>query len=374
MRTHEEGFGLVEIMVGLAIGMLAMIVVMQVYSQSEAQKRSTTSGADAQTNGAIALSIIERDVRNGGWGMAISQYAGCDTMYTYCDGSAECGGTAGEIPAFSLAPIIITDGGNGPDTITAQYYADPNIGPFRLPTNTVISDNMPSTSAELDVNSTEGCNVGDLMLAQQDNKCTLMQVTALQGQPVKIQHNPGASGIYNPPASFSNANNWPQYTVGAKLTCFSAAPNGPQFKRSYSVDGTLRQLLRSDNASDSSANREVISPEIVDMQVEYGISANAGSQSLSSWVKATAGTTWANPSRANANRIKAVRIALLARSAQPEKPDASGVCNTTTNAMVSNWPAWAGFNTARLGSEWRCYRYKAFETVVPLRNVLWGNV
>lgn len=373
MRKHEEGFGLVEIMVGLAIGMLAMIVVMQVYSQSEAQKRTTTSGADALTNAAIALSMIERDVRNGGWGLAINQYAGCTSMYTYCDGSAECGGTQGEISGFSLSPIVITDGGNNPDTITAQYYADPNVGAFRLPSNTVVSDNMPQPSAELDVNSTEGCNEGDLMLASQDGKCTLMQVTNVQAQPSKLQHNMGAHGIYNPPASFLNANNWPQYTVGAKLTCFSAAPNSPQFKRSFSVNRTLRQLLRSDNANDSSANMEVISPEIVDLQAEYGVTA-AGSQTVSSWVPATAGTSWANPSRADGNRIKAVRIALLARSAQPEKPGANGACATTTDSMVAQWPAWAAFNTSRFPSDWRCYRYKAFETIVPLRNVLWGKV
>jgi len=374
MRTHEEGFGLVEIMVGLAIGMLAMIVVMQVYGLSEGHKRTTTGGADAQTNGAISLSMIERDVRNSGWGMGAVQYAGCNDMHTYCDGSDACGGTEGEITGFSLSPIVITDGGNNPDTITAQYYADPNVGAFRLPTNTVVSDNMPSSSAELDVTTTEGCNVGDLMLAQQDGHCTLMQVTALQGQPVKIQHNRGTNGIYNPPASFMNANNWPQYTIGAALTCFSAAPTGPQFKRSYSVETTLRQLLRSDNATDSSANREVISPEIVDMQAEYGVSASAGSQSVSTWVAATAGSVWEHPSRANGNRIKAVRIALLARSAQPEKPNASGVCTTTTDAMVNKWPAWAHLTASRVGSDWRCFRYKAFETVVPLRNVLWGKV
>lgn len=372
MRANEEGFGLVEIMVGLAIGMLAMVVVMQVYSQSEGQKRTTTSGADAQTNGAIALTMLERDVRNGGWGMGVTQYSGCDTMYTYCDGSDACGGAEGAIANFSMAPIVITDGGTRPDTITAQYYADPNIGAFRLPTNTVVSENMPAPSSELDVNSTEGCNEGDLMLVAQDGKCTLMQVTQVQNQALKIQHNKGTNGIYNPAASFMNANNWPQYTVGASLTCFAGATSAPQFKRTYAINSALRQLVRSDNAADSSANQEVVSPEIVDLQAEYGVAA-AGSQTVSSWVAAT-GTTWANPSNANRNRIKAIRIAVVARSAQYEKPATDGTCNATTTAKAAAWSTWATFNTANYPPDWKCYRYKVYETIVPLRNVLWGKV
>ena len=371
MRAQEEGFGLVEVMVGLGIGMLAMIVVMQVYSQSEGQKRSNTSGADAQTNGAVALSMIERDVRNGGWGMSTSQYSGCSQTYTYCDGSAACGGAVGDIANFSPQSVVITDGGTKPDSITAQYFADPNLGTFRLPSNTVIRDNMPEPSSELNVASTEGCQQGELVLVAQDGKCTLMQVTQVQDQALKIQHNPGASGIYNPSANYEKTNNWPQYTVGATLTCFSAAATGPMFKRSYAIDSTLRQLLRSDNSPGSQATNEVASPEIVDMQAEYGI-ALPNSQTINQWVPAT--TTWANPSVADRNRIKAVRIALVARSAQYEKPAPNTQCATTTQAMVNTWSTWATFSTSSYPADWQCYRYKVFETIVPLRNVLWGNI
>jgi len=374
MRAHEEGFGLVEIMVGLAVGMLAMIVVMQVYSQSEAQKRSTTSGADAQTNGAIALTMIERDVRNGGWGMGVTNYSDCASMYTYCDGSAECGGTEGEISDFSLASVVITDGGKNPDTITAQYFADPNVGGFRLPTNTVLTDNMPQPSSELIVNSTEGCNEGDLMLAVQDGKCTLMQVTNIQNQPLHIQHNKGTNGIYNPAADFSKKNNWPQYTIGAKLTCFSAATKGPMFKRSYAIDSKLRQLLRSDNAADSAAQKEVASPEIVDLQAQYGVATDAANpQKVTDWVDASA-APWNNPGMVERKQIKAVRLALVARSAQYEKPATDGTCKATNDNMVKTWSTWAEFSTSTYPPDWKCYRYKVFETIVPLRNVLWGNV
>jgi len=375
MRAHQKGFGLVEIMVGLGIGMLAMVVVMEVYSQSEARKRTTTSGGDAQSNGAIALTMIERDVRNAGWGMDITQYANCATTYTYCDGSAACGGTgtAGPLSGFNLASVIITDGGaTGPDAISAQYFADPNLGTFRLPASTKLRSTMPQSSSELNVASTSGCQDGYLALVSQGGNCTLMQVTQVQGQALKIQHNPGGSGIYNPPASYQNDNNWPAYTVGATLSCFAQPASAAQFQRSYSINSSLRQLLRSDNSTATAAANEVVAPEIVDLQAEYGV-ANAGSQNVNAWVPAS-GTTWANPSAADRNRIKAVRIALVARSAQYEKPAAGATCSTTTQTMVNGWSTWATFKASTYSSDWQCYRYKVFETIVPLRNVMWGNI
>jgi len=112
-------------------------------------------------------------------------------------------------------------------------------------------------------------------------------------------------------------------------------------------------------------------PEIFDLQVQYGV-APAGSQDVNDWVDAS-GTDWANPTNVNARRIKAVRVALVARSTQYEKPE-SGPCITTTQEMVDDWSTWAVFNTANYPSDWQCYRYKVFETVVPLRNVIWGNL
>jgi len=55
MRTSRSsrraaGFSLVELMIGLVIGMVAIVVMMQVFSVSEGYKRTTTGGDDAQNN------------------------------------------------------------------------------------------------------------------------------------------------------------------------------------------------------------------------------------------------------------------------------------------------------------------------------------
>lgn len=372
MKTNEDGFGLVEVMVGLGIGMLAMVVVMQVFSQSEGQKRTTTGGADAQSNGAIALYMIERDTRNAGWGMEGGQYSNCASTFTYCDGSAECGGgSAGPIDGFSLMSVQITDGGAKPDSITAQFFANPNLDTFRYPANTKLRSTMPQPSSELNVSSTAGCKDGDLVLVQQAGNCTLMKVTQVQGQALKIQHNPGADGVYNPPASYQNSNGWPAYTTGATLSCFAAPATAPLFQRSYAINSVLRQLLRSDNSVTPATVNEVAAPEIVDMQAQYGI-APANSQAVNEWV--TASGAWETPNMVDRKRIKAVRVALVARSSQYEKPAPEKACATTTKEMADKWSAWTKFNTDSYPADWQCYRYKVFETVIPLRNVLWSKL
>ena len=54
-RYSEAGFSLVEIMVGLVIGMFSIIVMLQLFSLSEERKRTTTGGSDAMSEGVMAL-------------------------------------------------------------------------------------------------------------------------------------------------------------------------------------------------------------------------------------------------------------------------------------------------------------------------------
>ena len=71
-------------------------------------------------------------------------------------------------------------------------------------------------------------------------------------------------------------------------------------------------------------------------------------------------------------QIVAVRVAVVARSSLMEKPNATtGLCDTTTAASV-NMPTWSGgtFDLSA-NADWQCYRYKTFETTVPLRNMIW---
>ena len=100
-RFRQAGFTLMELMVGMAIGLLATIVIIQVMSVFEAQRRTTTGSADAQTNGGIALYSIAREVQMAGYRLlpVIDSALECTTHHLRRHG--HYGG---------LTPVTITDG------------------------------------------------------------------------------------------------------------------------------------------------------------------------------------------------------------------------------------------------------------------------
>lgn len=369
-RSHK-GFTLVEVMVGLVIGMLGTLIVAQAFTSNEARKRTTTSNADSQANGAIALYMLERDTKAAGWGMAAgsTSYSGCTTIYAYCDKNAACGGAEGALTGINFAPVLINDGGNKPDTLTIQYFADPNMGSSLPSGSTVVRKKMALPSSELDVANPATCSEGDLALVSQAGNCTVMKITEVQEESSRLQHNPGLHGEYNPPANFSNDNGWPKYQAGASVTCFKPAVNGPIFRKVYSVNTATSELQRNDNSQNPVVTNELVMNDVVDLQAQYGV-APANSQTITSWVSA-ADAGWDNPTPANWARIKAIRVALVTRSSQYERPaTAGGTCSATTSLATS----WGAIKTDNYPSDWGCYRYRVLETVIPLRNVIWGNI
>ena len=63
---NERGVGLIEIMVGIVIGMLMVLIIYQVYLVSEGQKRTITAASDAQQNASYGLFLIGQDLASAG--------------------------------------------------------------------------------------------------------------------------------------------------------------------------------------------------------------------------------------------------------------------------------------------------------------------
>ena len=111
-RRASRGFTLVEMLVGVLIGLIGTVVIFQVFAVSEGQKRTTTGAGDAQQNGVFALFQIERDLRTAGFGLAHLPLLGCQT-----NGWNE---QTSQAISFPLLPVSIVDGAAGaPDTITS---------------------------------------------------------------------------------------------------------------------------------------------------------------------------------------------------------------------------------------------------------------
>ena len=89
---------------------------------------------------------------------------------------------------------------------------------------------------------------------------------------------------------------------------------------------------------------------VVNLQAQYGIAASANSNQVTQWVDASGGT-WAAPTVANRNRIKAIRVAVVARNAKIEPDVVTAACSSTTAAAPTGLCAWDGTSAlARAGS------------------------
>lgn len=359
---RNTGFSLVEVMVGVAIALVAALVIMQVFAMFEGQKRTTTSGSDAQTDGAIGLFTMERDVRMAGYGLSIPSALGCKVNSSF----------NGTTTAFSLSPVEITNGANGlPDSIRVLSSSKTS---WSVPAR--ITTDHPPTATNMFLNSTQGIAVGDLLIGFQAGKdCTLLQVTGIPNGNVQIHHQ--NTSPWNPPGG---QNIYPQpdgYTSGAMLFNLGAMIN-----RTYSINaGSNLQLADFQSATNTTVTQSIV-PNMVNLQAQYGFDTRIGAQTdgrVDTWsdtmIDADSSGTIGNAG--DIQRIYAVRMALVARSGLKEKPALDGTCSVTT-ATSPNRPTWTEGDIdvsknpdGTANSDWQCYRYKVFETIVPLRNLLW---
>ena len=354
-QYHSRGFSLVEIMVGMVISLLSMLIILQVFSAFEGQKRTSTSGSDAQTNGSIALFTIERDIRNAGSAFGnVPAALGCKINRSY----------NGINSVFSLQPIVIENGAGGlPDKITTLAGGE---GGWSVPTK-IIKDH-PSTSVNFFVKSIIGIKDNDLMIAfdpeDPTKDCTLFQVTDTPNSNKLVHHRP--TSPYNPSGG---ANIYPPGGYGIKTILFNL---GQMIERTYSISN-VNELLVEELAV--AAAPLPLMPDIVNLQAQYGFDARPGNppdKQVTIWQDSMidADNNGKVGDSGDITRMVAVRLAIVARSGQQEKFNSRGACDTTTVP-----PTWAnGSIDVSMNPNWQCYRYKTFETIVPLRNLIWRQI
>jgi type IV pilus assembly protein PilW len=349
---HNAGFSLVEIMVGMAIGLLSTIIIMQVFSLFEGQKRTSTSGSDAQTNGGVALYTIERDMRMAGYGFADA--VGCALGRSF-------NGTT--LASLTLMPVAIGNGagGNGSDTVT---ILGSNKSSWSVPVRVITNHYQAAT--EFNTNATVGISQNDLLIAYESiggsPVCTLFQINNTDPVLNPLVH---SAGSWNGNSTIFPASG---YSTDALLL-----NTGSFLAHTYSLDANGNLNFADYSSATNTSSSQVLSPDIVNLQAEYGFDTRAGVQTdgqVDTWsaTMIDADASGITGDAGDIQRIYAVRFAVVARSGLIEKPDpATGVCTTTTAS-----PVWAGGAVDLTAlANWQCYRYKTFETVVPLRNMLW---
>ncbi len=367
---HSRGFSLVEVMVAMVIALLGTIIIFQVFAVSEDIKRTSTSGGDAQQFGALALYTLERDLRMAGYGINNPALLGCTTR-AY-DETA----TPPDLPNFTLVPVQITVGADDatPDTITLMY------GDSELISSPVqLSQNMPSPSAVFRVNNRFGFVPGNLVIAAEPGQdCTLAQVTGVPGTPGQtdtVIHN---SGNYTDPYGNTVPARWNKpaglgvsYTTNGFLYNLGSGP----VRNTYSIVNNqlvLTQTFGTTVVLPIADNVLLLKAQYgKDDGVDNGTVDNAAYAPDDGNVDNYTTTMPVTPTAADWAQVITVRLALVARSAQPERPNtAGGACDATTAV-----PAWSGGTFDVTGDpDWQCYRYRVFETTVPLRNIIWQQL
>jgi len=357
--ARMSGMSLMEILIAMAIGLIGIVVITQTYLVNENYKRSTTSAGGAQTNGALALFTMERDVRMSGWGVNWSSVLGCGGVRWHYNGDYS-NPPGGPLPALTAAPVLITDGGAGADTITILY----GTGTERVIPAT-LSKTMTTSGDPIEVDNPQGFSdtPGDLLLVTQGTTCAMLQVSKTLAGAGQLEHMAGVNAPYNP----AGGGALPAFTAGAEV--FNL---GRPVVNTYSIAGNALQLASLFTASSSTVvpaytpTPFTVVDNIVDLQAEYGKDNGAGGATANDGIV----DVYDNVTPVNTvewQQVLSVRIGVLARSEFFVKPANVGdPCSATTAA-----PTWQGgaFNVP--GGIPSCYGYRVFETVVPLRNMIW---
>jgi type IV pilus assembly protein PilW len=401
--------GLVEIMVGVVIGLLGILVIFQVLSVTEDRKRTTIHGSDSQSSGAVALYRLQSNVQLGGYG-----FGGVHTRQMGCLVRARDLGPPLRTIDFRLFPVEIVQGAAGaPDTIRVLWgNSDLSIASRAWTT---------SGAMRTMAGGRGGFDYGDLVIltgdpvttAAAETECALVQIT---DRPTALPNDLGHNLVYTlnpgPPADTLSpaATNPPRFNLNAAWP--AVAPFTPAAGFAINLGKQPRRVeWRVTLPAEANPNRLIVSEllfgaaaievadGIVNLQAEYGIDRNnnniidANEWTVTPPNNALTPSNLNTPCGDNPSRswrcVRAVRVALLARSAHwdkancnpnPQRTSGAGGALALTNFVMTNVDGTAPSAAEAACTEdppspnnWRRYRYGVYETVIPLRNMIWGT-
>jgi type IV pilus assembly protein PilW len=386
-HKDQLGMSIVELMVAVAISLIGVLVIFQVFAVNEGVRRSTTGGSDEQTSGLLGLMLLERELRHAGFGINDPSLVGCN-MRVYDNMRAPV-----MQPDFPLTPVEITsNAGIVPDVIKVVYG-----GVTQTTAAVPFSVTADDPTEPIQLTFRFGFNNGDVMVVGQESlNCTLREVTGpyplLLGV-VELEHGVGA---------FTNA-----YTKNSQTPRFNNPAGTPDL---YAKDvGKVMNLgpfpVRNEitvinNDPDPSRNNQLVgqnvwaqmagfqplADQIVHLKAEYGMDDgisngtvlrpvyNAGDNVVDKFTPVSPATPadWRN--------VLSVRLAIVSRTNIIEKPVVGPGCDATPDWGTPEYPVlWARGPDApqgrpidvRVTPNWRCFKYRVYETTVPLRNMLW---
>lgn len=335
------GFTLVELMVGMAIALIASLVMFEVLIAGQRSAETTSSGNDALGTAAVSMHLVERDLMQAGFGLSMQALFGCTLALP----------TGARIP---LAPVsigspLIPGADPGTETLLVTYGTAPD----QQPEGNVVAS-VAGTMYTLQAPGR--FQVGDQVIAFDGNCTTPLALSSVVGV---------GPGTVTTRAALATATS--MFNLGA-------SPRIVGYRIRSSQLETCDFMVA--NCSTNGPHWVALAANVVSLRAEYGASLQGDANGVVvNWTQGAPASAcqWAD--------TRAVRLALVARSATQEtRIDAKTkqrVCDAVTTdgtgGTPKNAPTWRGAASTPItlpGSNWQCFRYRTLENTVPLRNVV----
>jgi type IV pilus assembly protein PilW len=402
---RSAGFTLIEVLIAMLIGMIGLVVMMQTFAVSEGFKRTATNGTDAQINGGVALYMLQRELRLSGAGLNNFMSMGCTSVRVW--NTATSAGVDINMFPFEINTAGVPAGDANTDTITIAYGTAPSfVAGIPLSSGQIGSPTVPFALAS----NYDTFETGDLFI-------TVVPGAGIGGNPSCVLHeatatvSPAGNCGYAPVTAATVEHKTTNYQQHTPTGCVMTTP---RFNSSTGIKdsaGAVVPLVTAQSPSSLvfdlgkpsikvyairggnltmcdwvaanctvAANYSTIVNDIVSLRAVYGmnltpsVTALAGDGLTTRWQRDVLTTNVFLPSR-----VTAVALEITARSTLKEKPSSGTVCDATPVATrpdrSQDWlyqsMAGAGIDLSTVSADWNCYRYRLFQTRVPLRNVIW---
>ena len=339
LPLRVRGFSLIEIMIGLVIAMVGVVIMMETMVVSDERSRTTNAGNDALTNGAVTMHVLQRDIKQAGYGLNSFTLLGCSLTTP--------SGVAVPLVPLQINPAttLVPAGDANTDTMLVFYGNDTG----QPEGNNLVE--VPPSGSNYKMQAPTAFHVGDFVMVYPDScgaSLTMQQVTAV-----------------DPVTAYVTVNG---AVVSTATVLYNLGPN--PVSRAYAVkNGSLLScdFMQADCRT-FTASWVAASGNIVSLRAQYGHDNSPQDGVVDAWdhTSPTNACGWAGAA--------AVKFALVARSSQYEtRLNAAGTreCDTVTTVA----PTWEGSTDVPIDlsgdTSWQCYRYRTFETVAPFRNMVW---
>lgn len=384
---RQRGFSIVELMVAVVIGMLALLFATRMVTGGAKDRQSALTGSDAMQNGMLAMFSMTKDANQAGFGLNDPIMAGCNTNLDDTGSYTLAGALRGSTSIKPLAGVVIVNGVLGPDQISF------NAGGAMAGTASVrLVDNFTGgTSFGID-REPYAFNAGDVIVVAPEKPdptgavCSVRQlsVTPSPGATTKtLRFDSGSGWRYNSTALSTPYN-------GSAARVFNLGPAAKLSFHTWSVDKGFLKLRATDLAGTGAAPA-IVTDNIVSIKAQYGFDTRTGnsftpevSTKIGQWSASMidADNDGITGGPGDYQRVVAVRIAVVARSKEPERKEpGAAACTATTTAPVLFATAQPSGVTAvsvtpdlQVAGDavnWQCYRYRVFESIIPIRNSAW---